>query len=175
MLAADEAALNGLQLAPVPPDLIAALDELLPPFWSRRNPLDLVTSAFGDVGLQVIDLVARCDTVDAIVAFGFIAVPSVLDEGREKLVCGEYDGFSPWELSWLERIVALMEETGKPIIPVPAGPIYGSRLDLGGRYRPVMLSSAGAAMRALDRMDWYAACRTGGGAKIEAGRQTRSC
>ncbi len=164
VLAADEAALHGLQLAPVPPDLIAELDTLLPPFWSRRNPLDCVTSAFGDIGLRVMDLVTRCETVDAVVAFGFIAVPSVLDEGREKLVCGEYNGFNAWELSWMKRIHALMEETGKPIIPVPAGPIYGSHLDFGGRYRPVLLSSAGSAMRALDRMDWYRTFRAGGGA-----------
>ena len=155
MLAADEAVLNGLQLADLPAELIAALDELLPPFWSRRNPFDLVASAYGDVGLRVMELVARCDAVDAIVAFGFIAVPSVLDEGREKLACGELDGFSPWEISWLERIAALMEETGKPIIPVPAGPLYSPGLEVGGRYRPVLLGSAGAAMRALDRMAWY--------------------
>jgi acyl-CoA synthetase (NDP forming) len=156
VMAADEAVLNGLQLAEVPADLVAALDELLPPFWSRRNPLDFVASAYGDVGLQVMDLVARCDAVDAIVAFGFIAVPSVLDEGRKKLPCGELDGLSAWELSWMERIAALMEETGKPIIPIPAGPIYASGLEhLRGRYRPVLLGSAGAAMRALDRMHWY--------------------
>ena len=78
VLAADEAVLNGLQLADVPAGLITALDELLPPFWSRRNPLDLVASAYGDTGLRVMELVARCDSVDAIVAFGFVAVPSVL-------------------------------------------------------------------------------------------------
>lgn len=161
VLAADEAALNGLQLADVPSELIAALDELLPPFWSRRNPLDLVASAYGDVGLRVMELVARCDSVDAIVAFGFIAVPSALDEGREKLACGELDGFSPWEVSWLERITALMEETGKPIIPVPAGPLYSPGLESTGRYRPVLLSSAGAAMRALDRMAWYGSYKWG--------------
>lgn len=157
VLAADEAALNGLQLADIPADVIEAIDNLLPPFWSRRNPLDLVAMAYGDIGLEVMDLVAHCDTVDAIVAFGFIAVPTALDDDRAKLACGELDGFSPWEQSWLERITRLMEETEKPIIPVPAGPLYAHGLELppGGRYRPVLLASAGAAMRALDRMAWY--------------------
>lgn len=57
VLGADEVALNGLELAPVPDDLLAALDGLLPPFWSRRNPLDLVAAGFGDVGLRAIELV----------------------------------------------------------------------------------------------------------------------
>lgn len=161
VLAADEAVQNGLVLAEVPHELIAALDELLPPFWSRRNPLDLVTAAYGDVGLRVMDLVARCDAVDAVVAFGFIAVPSTTAEKRRKLPCGELDGLSSWEVSWLERIVALMEETGKPIIPIPAGPLYSPGIEVKGRYRPVLLSSAGAAMRALDRMAWYADFKAG--------------
>ena len=155
VLAADEAALNGLQLAAIPPEVIAAIDELLPPFWSRRNPLDLVASAYGDKGLRIMELVARCDTVDAIVAAGFVGVPSAVDEGRKKLACGEYDGFSPWEMELLGHIVRLMEETEKPIILIPAGPLYTPGLALGGKYSPVLLMSAGAAMRARDRMDWY--------------------
>ena len=55
----------------------------------------------------------------------------------------------------LGHIVRLMEETEKPIILIPAGPLYTPGLALGGKYSPVLLMSAGAAMRALDRMDWY--------------------
>jgi len=32
---------RGLQLMPLPDDLRAALDEHLPPRWSRNNPIDL--------------------------------------------------------------------------------------------------------------------------------------
>lgn len=155
VLTADEAALNGLQLADIPPDVISAIDELLPPFWSRRNPLDLVASAYGDKGLRIMDLVTRCDTVDAVVVIGFIAVPTAVSDERTKLACGEFDGFTPWEMSVLEHAADLMEETGKPMIFIPAAPLYTPVLDLGRTYSPVMLLSGGAAMRALDRMDWY--------------------
>ena len=50
VLMADEVARNGLTLAELSPELIAAVDELLPSFWSRRNPLDMVATAGGDVG-----------------------------------------------------------------------------------------------------------------------------
>lgn len=155
VLAADEIALNGLRLADIPAEVIAAIDKLLPPFWSRRNPLDLVASAYGDKGLQIMELVTRCDSVDAVVALGFIGVPSAVADERPKLPCGEYDGYTAWEMSLLEQSARLMEETEKPIIFIPAGPIYTPGLDLGSRYSPVMVLSAGAAMRALDRMDWY--------------------
>ena len=49
VMAADEVARHGLQLAELPPELYASFDELLPPFWSKQNPLDLVASGGGDV------------------------------------------------------------------------------------------------------------------------------
>lgn len=164
VLTADEAALNGLQLAEIPQDVISAIDELLPPFWSRRNPLDLVASAYGDKGLRIMELVTRCDTVDAVVVIGFIAVPTAVTDERKKLACGEFDGFTPWEMSVLERAADLMEETGKPIMFIPAAPLYTPVLDLGRTYSPVLLLSGGAAMRALDRMDWYRRYRESAGA-----------
>ena len=67
VMCADEVARHGLQLAEFPPELYAALDQLLPPFWSRHNPLDMVASAGGDVGPQVLRAVAECDAVDAVI------------------------------------------------------------------------------------------------------------
>jgi acyl-CoA synthetase (NDP forming) len=159
VLAADEVALNSLELADVPPDLVAALDELLPSFWSKRNPLDLVAAGFGDVGLRVIELVARCDAVDAILALNFLGVPNTSDEGRERLASGEFEGFTPWEISLLKQMATLMEETGKPVINVPDHSVHSLGLDLGGRYTPVILSSPRAAARALDRMAWCGSFR----------------
>ena len=49
VLAADEMVRRGLVLPALPPALIEELDEVLPPFWSRSNPLDMVASAGGDV------------------------------------------------------------------------------------------------------------------------------
>jgi len=60
VLAADEVALNNLTLAELPEDLLAELDTLFPPFWSRRNPLDLVAAGFGDEGLRCLELLAEC-------------------------------------------------------------------------------------------------------------------
>ncbi len=47
VIAADEVARHGLQLAELPADLYASFDPLLPPFWSKQNPLDTVASAAG--------------------------------------------------------------------------------------------------------------------------------
>ena len=146
------------RLAEFPPELYAALDEILPPFWSKHNPLDMVASAGGDVGPRVIKLVAECDAVDAIIVLSTLGVPSSGSNDRAS-VEGEYTGLSPWETNFMTLIADLMEATGKPIINVPDSPIRGSLFDFGRRYSPIVLGTPQAAARALDRMEWYGAYR----------------
>ncbi len=156
VLMADEVARNGLTLAEFPPELIAAVDELLPSFWSRRNPLDMVATAGGDVGPRVLELVAGCDTVDAIVVLSVLGVPNTGAGTRAEGAEGEFAGLSPWETRFMQLVSDLIEKTGKPIINVPDTPIRGSLFDFGGRHAPVVLSSPAAAGLVLDRMAWYA-------------------
>jgi acyl-CoA synthetase (NDP forming) len=159
VLGADEVSSSGLDLAPLPPELIASLDEVLPSFWSKRNPLDLVAAGFGDTGFKALELVARCDTVDAVMFLNFLGVPST-SEARERLASGEFEGFTPVEKAMLATTAALMAETGKPIIHVPDVPVHG-QVPCDGEYTPVVLGSPRAAAQALVHMAWYARYRTG--------------
>lgn len=59
-----------LELAPLADDLAAALDELLPPRWSRNNPIDLAGGETRDTIPQVLGLVASHPDVDAVVHLG---------------------------------------------------------------------------------------------------------
>ena len=159
VMAADEVARHGLALAELPAELYASLDPLLPPFWSKRNPLDLVASASGEVGSTVLKAVVECDAVDAVIVLSLLGVPTAGSELREVAANGESLTLSSWEHSLLELGAELMESTGKPIIHVPDSPIRGSVFDFGRRYRSIVLSSPEAAALALDRMEWYAARR----------------
>jgi acyl-CoA synthetase (NDP forming) len=155
VLAADEVARHGLTLAELPEALLAELDALLPPFWSRRNPLDLVASAGGDVARRVLTAVAGSDSVDAVIMLSVLGVSNTGDDQRPESAGGEYDGFSPWETAFLGCAAELMETTGKPIINVPDLPIRQAVLAGDGRYAPVVLPSPRAAALALDRLAWY--------------------
>ncbi|OPY90374.1 MAG: Succinyl-CoA ligase (ADP-forming) subunit alpha [Syntrophus sp. PtaU1.Bin208] len=155
VMAADEVARHGLNLAELPAELYASLDEILPPFWSRQNPLDLVASAGGEVGPRVLRAVAECDAVDAIIVLSLLGVPTSATDGRAMTADGEFAGLIPWESSLLLHVAELMESTGKPILNVPDSPIRGSVFDFGRRYSPIVLSSPRAAALALDRMEWY--------------------
>jgi len=159
VMCADEVARAGLQLAEFPAEMFARLDEILPPFYSRHNPLDMVAAAGGDVGPRVVRAVAECEGVDAIIVLSCLGVPtSGLGESRNT-ADGEYSGLSPWETSFMDLSAELMETTGKPIINVPDSPIRGSVFDFGRSYKSIVLGTPQAAARALDRMEWYGAYR----------------
>ncbi len=156
VMAADEVARHDLQLAELPAELYASFDPLLPPFWSKQNPLDTVASAGGDVMPKILTGVAECDAVDAIIMMSVLGIPTSAGGPREVGGFGEFLTLTPWEDSLMALIAELMEKTGKPIINVPDMPIRGSVFDYGKRYRPIVLSSARSAALALDRMEWYA-------------------
>jgi acyl-CoA synthetase (NDP forming) len=159
VLAADEMARQGLALLEPPAELLAELDEILPPFWSRRNPFDMVATAGGDVGPRVVDVVARCPEVDAVIVLSVLGVPNTGDEVRAQSSTGDYDDFSPWEKRFLDGIAALMAETGKPIINVPDLPIRRALHAGDHPYAPVVLSTPRAAAFVVERMARYAAWR----------------
>jgi len=161
VIASDEVARQGLTLAHLPAELYASLDPLLPPFWSKQNPLDLVASGGGDVASQVIKAVTECDAVDAVMALSILGVPTSIAGERKLTADGEFADLSEWEHSILALGAELMESTGKPIIHVPDSAIRGSVFDYGKKYRPIVLPSYRAAAQALDRMEWYAAHRHG--------------
>ncbi|NLV71468.1 MAG: hypothetical protein GXY46_02530 [Actinobacteria bacterium] len=159
VIAADEVARHGLQLAELPAELYESIDPLLPPFWSRQNPLDTVASADAEALSKILAGVIECDAVDAIIVMSVLGIPTSVHGDREVSAHGDFVGLSSLEDALMAQIAELMERTGKPVINVPDSPIRGSVFDYGRRYRPIVLSSARAAALALDRMEWYASYR----------------
>jgi acyl-CoA synthetase (NDP forming) len=70
VVTADALARTSLSLAPLPHDLRAAIDDRLPPRWSRGNPIDMAGGETRDTVPEVLELVAAHPEVDAIVYLG---------------------------------------------------------------------------------------------------------
>jgi acetyltransferase len=70
VLAADACAAAGLELLPLPDDLRKAIDALVPPRWSRSNPIDLAGGETRDTIPEVLDLVCAHPEVDAVIHLG---------------------------------------------------------------------------------------------------------
>jgi acyl-CoA synthetase (NDP forming) len=70
VVCADAIGRSDLELLPLPDDLREAIDEHLPPRWSRSNPVDLAGGETRDTIPTVMELIARHDEVDALIYLG---------------------------------------------------------------------------------------------------------
>lgn len=159
VLAADEVARSGLELAPLDPEVLSALDELLPGYWSRNNPVDLVAAVSPDLAERTLTVLTESDAVDAVVVLGILRSPTtgwISEVAPQIEVAGSGgEGFSPVEAAFLRRSAELMEQTGKPIINVPLRPMETATFSSEATHDPVILYSPVAAVRALAAMAWY--------------------
>jgi acetyltransferase len=123
VVTADANARDGqLRLLTLPDDLRASIDELLPPRWSRNNPVDCAGGETRDTIPAVMRLIATHPDVDAIVYLG-IGIQSnqarMMREGRfypdhglERIVAYH----ERQDARFAEAADELIEETGKPIL-----------------------------------------------------------
>jgi acyl-CoA synthetase (NDP forming) len=70
VVAADAIARSELHLVALPDDLRAALDEKLPPRWSRNNPIDLAGAETRETIPEVLDVVVNHHEIDAVIYLG---------------------------------------------------------------------------------------------------------
>ena len=106
----------------LPEDLRDAIDELLPPRWSRSNPIDCAGGETRDTIPDVLRLVAEHDAVDAVVLLG-IGIQSnqarMMREGRFHPAFGLgriVDYHERQDARYASAAAELSVATGKPIL-----------------------------------------------------------
>lgn len=122
VVTADAIARSSLELISLPPDLLAAIDEKLPPRWSRNNPVDLAGGETRDTIPEVMDLIASHPEVDAVIYLGLGIQsnqarlmrrgPFYPDHGLERIV----DYHERQDRRFAEAAAEISERTGKPIL-----------------------------------------------------------
>ncbi|MBN2360994.1 MAG: acetate--CoA ligase family protein [Deltaproteobacteria bacterium] len=129
VIAADLCQERGLTVPVLSPEVVAAFDALLPPYWSRQNPVDLVGQFVPALSAQGVATLARWDGCDAVIHLGMVgqvpimrwladSVPAVLPEMSQAELDGLVQGFTDAEAAYHDHVIALMRETRKPIIGV---------------------------------------------------------
>ena len=157
---------GSLELMALPDELRAAIDEKLPPRWSRNNPIDFAGGETRDTIPEVMDIVARHPDVDAIVYLGLGIQsnqarlmrdgPFYPDHGLERIV----DYHERQDARFAQAAAEVSDATGKPILtatelavaaPDNPGP---AAVRASGR---LCYPSANRAVTALAHM-WQYAC-----------------
>jgi len=113
---------GSLQLLPLPEDLKAAIDEKLPPRWSKNNPVDCAGGETRDTIPEVMGLIAQHPDVDAVIYLGLGIQANqarLMKEGRfypdhglERIV--QYH--ERQDARFAEAAHELSVSTGKPIL-----------------------------------------------------------
>ena len=157
-----------LALAPMPDDLRAAIDALLPPRWSRNNPIDLAGGETRDTIPEVMAMVAEHPAIDSVVYLG-LGIQSnqarLMRRGRfypgdglERIV----DYHERQDARFAAAAAEISARTGKPIltatelavtIPDNAGPLA---VRASGR---LCYASSNRAVTALGHLSRYARFR----------------
>jgi acyl-CoA synthetase (NDP forming) len=168
-VAADLCVENGLELAPLSADLIARIDRILPPYWSRSNPVDLVGEADLTVPLRVMEEMMRWDGCDAYIHMGVMGrrimvqwlaeSATAVDPSQNKALIKErLQKVVDYEKFFLESMVRLMEKYGKPILGVYLLTDEKSRTitDVeGSPFKGVVYLTPEQAVKALAKMHAY--------------------
>jgi acetyltransferase len=173
VVTADAIAHSSLSLTALPDDLRAALDEKLPPRWSRNNPVDLAGAETRDTIPEVMELIIGHPDVDAVIYLGLgiqsnqaalmRSGPFYPDHGLERIV----DYHERQDARFAEAAAEMSGRFDKPVLtatelavthPDNAGP---AAVRASGR---LCYPSANRAVIALDhlwRRSRYQAARGG--------------
>ena len=128
VLAADACAKQGLEVVKLSPEIIAEMDTFLPAWWSRNNPVDLVAGAMGESMLRVMEIFARWEKIDGIIALGVPApstiwgpMPKTEEEMKERMKFVATAFFESYQ-----KVKNISLQSGKQIVlaaelPLPQG------------------------------------------------------
>lgn len=157
-MAAEACEREGLRIGKIAPETIAKLDNILPPRWSRRNPVDMAGISAAEYTLVATSLSTLMEdkNIDAV----FLQAPLVAT--REQL--SSRGGLGPEEiktyrqkeksnLSWISQKI---EESGKPVFLL--GGNIKSDPDIARLFnneKILVMSNAPRAARVIRHLTWY--------------------
>jgi acyl-CoA synthetase (NDP forming) len=129
VVTADLCAEYGLEVPELSTELVAKLDRMLPSYWSRSNPIDLVGDRDPSIPMTAIEELMRWDGCDAIINLGIMGRRIMVKRFAEWVLKSDpqYDAefidqvnqqYLQFEKEYVQHIVSLMEKFQKPVLGV---------------------------------------------------------
>ncbi len=129
VVASDLCEENGLRVPKLSEEVISKINQLLPPFWSHANPIDVVGDMNSETYMKIIEELIQWPACDAIIHMGIIGRKIMIRAIMEStaIVDKKYDSafieqsmryIENFEKQTIAQTVDLMEKYNKPIIGV---------------------------------------------------------
>ena len=124
VIATDMCMSNGLVVEPLPETIIQKLDRILPPYWSKGNPVDLVAPGRVETITDAINILMEHEAIDQVFVMGLgymtlrghgwlnsDVIEAHAAKGPARIMIDE-------EMKLFRLLVDLIDKHAKPIIPV---------------------------------------------------------
>ncbi len=129
VVTADLCAEFNLDVPDLTPELISKLDRLLPSYWSRSNPIDLVGERDTSLPMTVVEELMKWDGCDAVINLGIMGRRIMVKRFGQFVLKADskYSAefidqlnrqFLEFEETYIQHIVKLMDRYRKPIFGV---------------------------------------------------------
>jgi acyl-CoA synthetase (NDP forming) len=129
VVTADLCAHFGLDVTELSADIIRDIDPILPPYWSRANPIDLVGERDPAIPRAVLELLLKWDGCDAVINLGIVGRQKVLKIHGDAIIKADptyspefikqiHCNFRKFEKDYIAQIIGLMEQYDKPVYGV---------------------------------------------------------
>ncbi len=159
---------NGLEVPHLSKDVIEKINQILPPYWSKENPIDLVGEMGADIPGKVLEILASWDQCDAIIHLGVVGrlrlidtmVKAARDSGQE-INQDYYDlgmkMYKDSEAEVFQHSAELMVKYEKPILGVFLDDVHSKTITEipGSLYNGIAFLTPERAVKVLSRMVSY--------------------
>ncbi|NLH50695.1 MAG: hypothetical protein GX444_19135 [Myxococcales bacterium] len=157
-----------LTLPSLPADIIAKLDGILPSFWSRSNPVDLVGQVDPVLYSTALELAMQSPAFDAVITLGLIgsssfayeiaeAAHSIAPETVSDETLTQFAGIrDSFEMMFRKDIARMVKQYGKPVVNVSLDKRHNRViLPVDGGEKIVAFNTPEKAVRVLAGMTLY--------------------
>ena len=119
----------GLEVSELSQEMIELMDKILPPYWSRSNPVDIVGENDPSIPMTIIEELLKWDGCDAVINLGILGRRILLKRLVDSILVAdptytpEYlesvnKTLSAFDENYIKHIVTLMEKYNKPVFGV---------------------------------------------------------
>jgi acyl-CoA synthetase (NDP forming) len=169
VVTADLCAEFGMEVPQLTPQLIAGMDRMLPSYWSRSNPIDLVGDRDPSIPMKILETLLQWEGCDAVINLGILGRRIMVKRFGESVLQADPDAsaatidqidrrFLDFEQEYIKHIVKLMDQYQKPIFGVSLLPDEKNKTLYrveGSSFKGVFYPTPERAVKAFAKMFDY--------------------
>jgi acyl-CoA synthetase (NDP forming) len=169
VITADLSSEYGLKVPQLCPPIVDRFDKILPYYWSRSNPIDIVGERDTSIPLAIIEELMNWEGCDAVINLGILGRSLFVNRLADSVQMAD-PAYSPEDLeaaksalatfeeTYVQRIVSLMENYEKPVLGVSlvTGDKQQTVFEIADRrFKGIFYPTPERAVKALAKMCEY--------------------